>query len=852
MSDRIVGGRYRIIEKIGAGAMGEVFRARDDRLGRDVAIKIIKASSSDNPDHLRRFELEARAAASLNHPNILAIHDVGTDAGTPFIVSELLEGETLRERLAHGALATREAVEFALQISNGLTAAHEHHITHRDLKPENLFITNGELVKILDFGVAKLQPRPDETRSIENATTVTRHGSFIGNIAYSSPEQLRGQSVDHRSDIFSFGTILFEMLAGARPFRGQTEVDTITAILHEDPAPQALDHAKIPPAYQDIIKHCLEKAPENRFQSARDLGFALQTVSEPGMETASWRPVSLFSKVLPWAVAALLAIATTILIIAIANLPPASQPIYTRLTFSLGTIYACRFAPDGSIVYSAAWNGKPTQIFSTVANSLVSQPLEITNASLLAVSRKHELALVLGGSHSGQLETVNGMLARGPVAGAAPREVLSDVRWADWDPQGELAVVHYVNGESRLEYPIGKTLYQSSGWISNIRFSPTGDSIAFMDHPALWDSRGSVRILDLAVPSQIRTLTRDWDSESGLAWGPNGKEIWFSAVEKGNNLVLMAVSRSGKLRTLLALPVAMALEDVDSDGRVLVSLNSKRLNMGYADSSRKGDLDLSSHDWSAPRDISADGQSVLFEDSSEAAGAGYAVGLRRIDAALPVRLGEGSAGGLSPDGKWAISISTTHAPQVTLLPVGEGQPRVINVAGLQTINNGWARFLPDGQRIALIGEETGHARRCYLVEISSGSAKAVTPENVVCGPVSPDGRSLVGTRPNQPPAIYSMDGAQPRPIPNVKSNFTAVQWSGDALSLYGYHWGESPSEVYKVDISSGRETPVHELTPSAPAGVVLVAPVVVSRDGKHFAYSYNQTLSSLQLITGIR
>jgi serine/threonine protein kinase/Tol biopolymer transport system component len=850
MTDRVVG-HYRILEKIGAGAMGEVFRARDDRLGRDVAIKLIKPASSENPDHVRRFELEARAAAALNHPNILAIFDVGTEGASPYIVSELLEGQTLRQRLAKGPLTSREAVELAIQITHGLTAAHDRHIVHRDLKPENLFLTNDGRVKILDFGVAKLQPRPDEKRSIENLTTVTKHGAVVGTVAYMSPEQLRGRSVDHRGDIFSFGAIFFEMLAGARAFRGETEVDTMTAVLREEPAAEALNQAAVPLAFQDIIKHCLEKEPEDRFQSARDLAFALQTVSAPGKETASWRPVSPFLKALPWSLAAFLAVAALALIAALVTRPSATQPAYARLTFEAGTIYSARFAPDKSIVYSAAWNNKPTQIFSTVANSLVSQPLQITDATLLGVSRTHELALVLHGSHSGQLETVHGMLARGPVAGGSPREILSDVRWADWDPKGELAVVHYVDGESRLEYPIGKVLYQSTGWISNIRFSPSADAIAFMDHPALWDTRGTVRILDLADIASVRTLTRDWDFESGLAWSPDGKEIWFTAVEKGNNLVLMAVSRAGNLRTLLALPVAMTLEDVDSDGRVLVSLNSKRLNIGYTDFNRKEDLDLSWHDWSSPRDISSDGKSVLFEDSSEAAGAGYSVDLRRTDGTLPIQLGEGSAGGLSPDGKWAISISTRHAHQVTLLPVGEGQSRTIDIASLQAINNGWARFLPDGKRIALIGEEAGHGRRCYVVDVSNGSARAVTPENVVCGPLSPDGNSLIGTGANQSLAIYSIVGAQSRSIPNLKNNFVAVQWSTDGRFLYGYHWGELPGEVYKVEISTGKESPVHELKPGSPAGVVLIAPVVVSRDGKHFAYSYNQTLSSLQLITGI-
>jgi serine/threonine protein kinase len=847
-------GHYQVLEKIGAGAMGEVFRARDERLGRDVAIKLIRPASSQNPDHLRRFELEARAAAALNHPNIVAIYDVGFEGDSPYIVSELLEGKTLTKRLSEGPLSTREASDYALQIVQGLIAAHDRHIVHRDLKPDNLFITNDGRIKILDFGVAKLEPPTEEKVSIENLPTVTKHGTLIGTQAYMSPEQVRGQSVDPRSDIFSFGAVLYEMMSGNRAFRGETEADTMTAVLLSEPSGLALDEAAIPPAYQDIVKHCLEKEREDRFQSARDLGFALQTVAAPGKQAASWKPTTRFSKLLPWAVAAVLGVLVVILSTSELLRAPVSRPMYMGLTSEAGTIDSARFAPDHSIVYSAAWNNKPSQLFSTVANSLLSQPLQLTDASLLSVSRKHELAIVQHGVHSGQLETVNGMLARAEIAGASPREILPDVRWADWAANSnDMAVVHYVSAQCRLEYPIGTVLYQTAGWISDIRFSPNYDSIAFMDHPALWDNRGAVRVTDLS--GHVRTLTQEWDSERGLAWGPGGKEIWFTGVDKGNKLNLMAVSLSGKLRHILDLPMAINLQDVDSDGRVLASLDQKRLIMG-ASTLGGADIDISSHDWTIPHDISPDGQLVLFEDSSEAVGPGYAVMVRKADgSAPPVRIGEGSAGGFSPDGKWAISISTSpsQAAQLTLLPVGPGQPRIINVSGLQRINNGWARFFPDGKHIGLNGNETGHGKRCYAIDVSDGTAKPATPEGVLCGPISADGRSIVGKIENQPFALYSVDGSgAPRTIPNLKSNFTPVQWANDDSNLYGYHWGEFPSGVYKLEVATGKETLVQQLKPNAAAGVVLVAPVVVSRDGKHFAYSYNQTLSSLYLITGVR
>jgi len=849
MIGRLVG-HYRIVEKIGAGGMGEIFRARDERLGRDVALKLIRPASSSNPDHLRRFEQEARAAAALNHPNILAIYDVGSDGNTPYIVSELLEGQTLRQRLSPGPVPVREAAGIALQIVSGLIAAHERNIVHRDLKPENLFVTNDARVKILDFGVAKLQAATDENRTVENLPTITKSGVVIGTVAYMSPEQLRGKTVDHRSDIFSLGAILYEMLSGQRAFRGETEVDTMTAVLREEPSDKGLDQVAIPQPYHDVVRHCLEKDPDDRFQSAKDLAFALQTLtgtSSGEIRSSALTRRSKTNTVLPWIVAAVLAVVIAASLIPRPSAPP---PTYQRVTFEAGTVYSARFAPDGqSIIYGAAWNGRPVQLFSTVGNSLLSQPLNLNEASLLAISRSNELALVLHGTHTGQLETTGGMLAIAPMAGGSPREVLSDVRWADWDTQGRLAVVHNVDGHSRLEYPIGHVLFQSGGWISHIRFSPHGDQIAFMDHPAFWDNRGTIGVVDLS--GQVRTLSPEWESEHGLAWRPDGKEIWFSAVDKGNNLNLMAVDLSGRIRLLLDSPVAITLQDIASNGRVLVTLNSKRLAMALSTPGEPEDVDLSWHDWNIAKDISSDGQFVLFEDASEAAGPGYSVALRRLDGTLPVRLGEGSAGGLSPDGKWAISISTAQKPQVTLLPIGPGQPRSVDVTGLAHISNGWAHFFQDGRRLTVNGNEPGHAARCYLLDLSGARPRPVTPEGTFCGASSPDDHFVVGFGQNASIALYPVEAGSPQLIPHLNPLFLPVQWAGNGAYLYGYHSGELPVRIYRVEIASGKETTVKQLRPGVPAGVVLVAPIVVSRDGTRFAYSYSQILSVLYTISDL-
>jgi eukaryotic-like serine/threonine-protein kinase len=839
---------YRVLEKIGSGAMGDVFRARDERLDRDVALKLIRPSSSDNPDHLRRFELEARAAAALNHPNIVAVYDIGFHEGSPYIVCELLEGKTLRQRLAEGALPLRLAIDYSLQIVLGLIAAHDRRIVHRDLKPENLFVTTDGRVKILDFGVAKLQSTPEESgRPVEDLTTVTKSGAVIGTVAYMSPEQLRGKAVDHRSDIFSLGAILYEMLTGRRAFRGETEVDTITAVLREDPPEINLEQARIPVSFRQVITHSLEKDPENRFQSTRDLAFALDTAAHSsGGRSAR----ALYSRgsvsIVPWAIAGVLLMATLLLAW---NRPKTLLPSYQRLTFEEGTIYSARFTRDfRAIVYGAAWNGKPLQLFSTVGDSMLTQPLDVGDANLLSVSSAGELAVALHGAHGPLLQIEGGMLARSPLAGGSPREVLEDVAWADWDAKGELAVVHHAEGRDRIEYPIGHVLYQSNGWISHLRFSPQCDKLAFMDHPALWDNRGSVLLTDLS--GHLRTLTPEFDSEDGLAWSPNGKEIDFTGSEKGINRDLVAVTLDGRMRKILDLPTNMTLEDVAADGRVLISLDNARLAL--ASSARDGrPVNLSWHDWNVAKDISRDGQSVLFEDSSEATGSHYAVAIRKVDGTRPVQLGEGSAGGLSPDGKWAISILPGTPGEIKLLPIGPGQPRTITVPGLERIHNGSAHFLADGKHITVNANEPGHGVRCYVVDLEGGKPRPMTPEGITGGLVSPDGQSILSSIAGLVSIFTSPEDAG-RHIPNLETGFIPLQWSEDNSSVYGYRPGQIPTKVYKVNLETGAKTIIQELQPDASAGVVSIAPVVVTRDGSRFAYSYYQVFSVLYLVSGLR
>ena len=858
MIDQVLG-HYRIIQKIGSGGMGDVYRARDGRLDRDVAIKILRPASIADPDRLRRFEQEARAAAAQNHPNIVAIYDIGTHEGSPYIVSELLEGETLRQKLIGGPISVRQCTDYGRQIASGLVAAHERRIIHRDLKPENLFVTRDGQVKILDFGIAKLtSPETEDNSSIISMTTQTKVGTVLGTVGYMSPEQLRGKAVDHRSDIFSLGAILYEMLTGTRAFKGETEVDTMMAVLHQDPNEITASKGNIPLVFEQIVQRCLEKEPENRFQSARDLAFALGTVSGTTSKQIivpkkDWTDVRKF---LPWVALSLLLVGAGIWLESLVGSRPLPQ--YKRITFERGTVYSARFRPDGrSVIYGAAWNGQPLEIFSTVGDSPQAQPLGLKSQYLLGISHDDELAVALHWNHGAKLEEVNGVLARTPLAGGTPREVLEDVRWADWSPDGRLAVVHHQPGHTQLEFPIGNVLYQSAGEISHIRFSPRGDSIAFINHPAPWVDDGEIYVIDLS--GKKTKLSPMWEAAEGVAWSPRGDEIWFTAADKSySNRELWAVNLSGKLRKILSMPVGFTLQDIANDGRVLITTETERLAMEWSSGKNQNLQDLSWYDWSIARDISHDGRWVLFEEGSEPAGPNYAVAIRNVDGSPPIRLGEGTVGGLSPDGKWALAVFKGKPQHVTILPVGPGQPRQVPLPGISELDNGGAYFMPDGQHILVDGNEAGHGRRTYLVDLSGTTPpRPLTPEGTEAALPSPAGKYVAGTgvpQANGPRklTLFPVEGGARIELGATDPPYEILRWSEDGKSLFIFKQGDIPTTIYRLDIADGKITPVREVKPADRGGVVSIGPITCDGDATACAYSYYQTLSVMFVVSGLK
>ncbi len=872
-------GPYEITAALGAGGMGEVYRAQDPRLGREVAVKVLPASASADPERLRRFEQEARAAGALNHPNILTVYDIGMHQGAPYIVSELLEGQTLRERLRSDskplssspavsggspakvstssvALSQRKAIQYAVQVAQGLAAAHEKGIVHRDLKPENLFITRDGHVKILDFGLAKLtQPTESEVNQTALPTTppATEPGMVLGTVGYMSPEQVRGQPADHRSDIFAFGLVLYEMLAGRAAFRRETGAETMTAILKEDPP--ELTAPGISPAVERVVDYCLEKDPAARFQSARDLAFALQALSGASGSTSAVQAAA------PQArrrrgLAVALAAAAVILIAAAywAGRRQAAGPrpvTFEPLTFRRGSISAARFLSDGqTIVYSAAWDGHPSEIYTSRIGSPEWRSLGLHNAELLGVSSQGEMAVLVDCHKTGPWRTA-GTLARMPVAGGAARQILENVEFADWSPDGQhLAVARQTSQGYVIEYPIGKVLYRTAGWVSQIRFSPDGDRIAFLDHPLPQDDRGSVAVIDLQ--GKKTTLSQVYASTQGLAWSPSGEEIYFSAADLGNAWLLRAVTLSGRERLIEQTPGSLSVQDVSKDGRVLADLRDLRRGIVGHFPGGAGQRDLSWLDWSDVRDISPDGKEILFDEQGFGAGKKYGVFLRKTDGSPAVRLGDGYGIQLSPDGRWALSLNFYSDPaRLVLLPTGPGEPQTVP-GGLHLIR--WARLFPDGKQLLIFGIKNQQAPRFYVQSVSSAQVRPVGPAAPANdgAAISPDNKALALVNEQGVLGIYPLDGGAPRAIPGVEpwKNFP-LTWSADGREILVAR-GEIPIQILRLNITTGHATPVQELMPSDSTGILDLGPVSVTPDGKHYAYSYIRDLGTLYLLKEIQ
>jgi Tol biopolymer transport system component/predicted Ser/Thr protein kinase len=857
---------YRIEAKLGAGGMGVVYRALDTHLDRSVAVKVLPSTAVANADRRARFSQEAKSASALSNRHIVTIFDIDTGQvdGQPvdFIAMEYVAGKTLDRLIGRKGMRLNEALRYAIQIADGLAAAHSAGIVHRDMKPANVIVNEQGEVKILDFGLAKLTEieEPDvfaETQSVHvDAALRTEAGTIIGTVAYMSPEQADGHTVDARSDIFAFGAVLYEMVTGKRAFLGDSKLSTLASVLHSEPAPLGQTGQGVPRDVERIISRCLRKDPQRRWQSMADIKVALEDVLdelESGKlaladgEAAAVQPkrgILVFGRrFLLWPAVILLALVAGAY--AGWRLLKPVQPTFQRLTYRRGDILSAKFSPDGqTVVFSAQWANEPVNIFSMRPGSREYRTLDLPEGRILAISAAGEMAILLGPAANG----TTGTLARVPLSGGAPREILENVDDADWSPDGStLAVSRTVEGRNRIEYPIGTVRYENNGRSPELlRVSPKGDLIAFFERDS---DAGDYSVTVLDMNGKKRTLSRGWQALGGLAWSPKGDEIWFGGAKAGEEPALRALTLNGRERLIVETPAFMLVRDIASDRRVLLTVADTRLGISALAPGAKQERDLSWFDASSILGISEDGGAILFEELSYGTPRNPAIYLRKTDGSPAVRLGDGNRPALSPDGKFvACILNNGPATELSLLPTGPGEARVFSTPGMHYERVEW---FPDGQKLLFTGNEANRPLRTYLQDIRGGAPVPVTAEGMPAMHVSPDGKyvtAVVGGKLD----LFPIAGAPPKPAVDVNAGESVVRWSADGRYVFlRQNQGPTVVNISRLDLASRREEPWKQLKPADPVGVEI-GQVVLTPDGNAYAYSFQRDISTLYLADGLK
>jgi hypothetical protein len=848
-------GSYEILSSIGAGGMGEVYSARDTRLNREVAIKVLPAAFAGDPERRARFEREAQAVATLSHPNVVAIHDTGVHDGQAFVVMELLAGQSLRERLNAGPVPARKAIDFGVQIARGLGAAHGKGIVHRDLKPENVFLLDDGQVKILDFGLAR-QATADAHSGATQTMASTDPGVVMGTVGYMAPEQVRGQIVDARADVFAFGAVLYEMVSGQRAFQRATAADTMSAILTQDPPELAGSRPDLSPALDRIMRHCLEKNANERFQSARDVAFALEALSGTGVATGvssgaipAPPPTKRNRWLLPVAGLALAAVAVAGgFALGQANSGGRGDVRFEARTWDRQWVTNARFGPDGkSIVFSAALAGNVPSLYVIRDGTFMSQQVGQPGVHLLSVSSTGELAVILDPEPQGH-RIFHGTLARMTLDGA-PRELMKDVTEADWSPDGsKLAIIRRDGGKYRLEYPSGTLLYETqTGYLSDPRVSPDGTQVAFFDHPIRHDNRGWVKV---AGPGGARTLAGEYWALEGIAW--DGESVLFTGTAEGHDsLQPIAVSVSGepRPRKVLSGAGAMLVFDLGAGGRMLITRDDFRASVRGLVPGESVERDFPWLDTAVWGFFTRDGKKLLFNDESQSAGGDYAVTMRDVASGQVVRLGPGLTLPPSPDGKWVPGLRSSTG-RIVLYPIGAGEPVELNKGPIAQYTSSFNWF-PDSRRVTVCGTEAGRPPRCYEQEIPGGAPKPITSDGVSRVLLAHDGRTLLARRAGGSETM-TIDGARPVAAKGVEDGDEVIGWTTDDRGVIVTKVNTIPGRIERVDLATGQRTMLRELAPPDRSGLVIIWAHQWLDDGRGYTYTYMRQLSQIYVVTGAR